>query len=110
VGSLSGILVAATSLGNPPVILYLLSSSDTAATNRANFTGYFAITLITLLSMMIARDLVIPNAVVRAVIIFPVFALGAWIGTQYFRKSNDKTYRQVALGLLLCVAVLGFVR
>jgi uncharacterized membrane protein YfcA len=110
VGSLSGILVAATSLGNPPVILYLLSSSDTAATNRANFTGYFAITLITLLSMMIARDLVIPNAVVRAVIILPVFALGAWIGTQYFRKSNDKTYRQVALGLLLCVAVLGFVR
>lgn len=110
VGSLSGILVAATSLGNPPVILYLLSSSDTAATNRANFTGYFAVTLITLLSMMIARDLVIPNAVVRAVIILPVFALGAWIGTQYFRKSNDKTYRQVALGLLLCVAVFGFVR
>lgn len=110
VGSLSGILIAATSLGNPPVMLYFLSGSDTAAINRANFTGYFAITLITLLSMMIVRDLVVPNAVVRAAIMLPAFAVGAWIGARYFRKSNDKMYRQVALGLLLCVAVFGILR
>jgi uncharacterized membrane protein YfcA len=45
VGATSGVLMALTSLGNPPVMLYLLSSSDDAATNRANFTGYFALTL-----------------------------------------------------------------
>ncbi len=110
VGSLSGVLMAATSLGNPPVMLYLLSGSDTAATNRANFTGYFAITLITLLSMMIVRDLLVANAVVRAVIILPVFALGAWGGAHCFRKSTDKTYRLIALSLLLCVALFGILR
>lgn len=102
--------MAATSLGNPPVMIYFLSSSDTAATNRANFTGYFGITLITLLSIMAARDLVVSNAVMRAALILPIFAAGAWVGAKRFRKSNDKTYRQVALGLLLCVAVFGVFR
>lgn len=110
VGSVSGILMAATSLGNPPVMLYLLSGSDTAATNRANFTGYFCITLITLISLMIARNLVVPNAVIRAAMILPVFAAAAWIGARYFQKSNDNTYRRVALCLLLCVAVFGVLR
>ena len=37
VGMLSGVLMAVSSVGNPPVMLYLLSGGDTAATNRANF-------------------------------------------------------------------------
>lgn len=110
VGSISGTLMAATSLGNPPVMLYLLYSSDTAAVNRANFTGYFGITLIILLSIMIAKDLVAINAVLQAAMILPVFAAGAWIGARYFRKSSEDKYRQVALGLLLCVAVFGIIR
>jgi len=41
VGSASGTLMAATSLGNPPVMLYLLSGTDRSEIIRANFTGYF---------------------------------------------------------------------
>ena len=47
VGAGSDALMAATSLGNPPVIVYLLSSRDPTIRNRANFAGYFAITLAT---------------------------------------------------------------
>ena len=43
VGTVSGMQMAATSLGNPPVMLYLLSGTDSAAINRANFTGYFGL-------------------------------------------------------------------
>ena len=110
VGTVSGTLMAATSLGNPPVMLYLLSSSDSAATNRANFTGYFCITLVALFTLMIIEDLIVSLAVIRAAIMLPVFATAAWFGARYFRKANDKLYRQVALGLLLCVAVFGVLR
>lgn len=58
-------------------------------------TGYFCITLVTLLSIMITKDLVAPDTVLRAAIVLPVFAAAAWIGARYFRKSNDKTYTQV---------------
>lgn len=110
VGTLSGTLMAATSLGNPPVMLYLLSSSDGAATNRANFTGYFGVTLVTLLAYMAAKGLIVAPAVVRAALLLPVFAVAAWLGARYFQKANDKLYRQVALGLLLAVAVFGVLR
>ena len=110
VGTVSGTLMAATSLGNPPVMLYLLSSSDSAATNRANFTGYFCITLVALFTLMVIKDLIVSLAVIRAAMMLPVFATAAWFGARYFRKANDKLYRQVALGLLLCVAVFGVLR
>lgn len=110
VGTVSGTLMAATSLGNPPVMLYFLSSSDSAATNRANFTGYFCITLVTLLTLMVFRGLIVSPAVIRAAVMLPVFTTAAWFGARYFRKANDKLYRRVALGLLLCVAVFGVLR
>ena len=110
VGMLSGVLIAATSLGNPPVMLYLLSGSDTAATNRANFTGYFALTLVTLVAMMLVRNLFLLNAALRAALLFPLFAAAAWRGAQYFKRSNEKAYRRLAFGFMLCVAVFGILR
>jgi uncharacterized membrane protein YfcA len=110
VGSLSGVLIAATSMGNPPVIVYFLSGADTAATNRANFTGYFAVTLATLIVMMAARGLIDGATVLRTALLLPFFAGAAWLGAKYFCKSTDRRYRQVALGLLLCVAVYGILR
>ena len=79
-------------------------------TNRANFTGYFAVTLATLLVMMTARGLIGATTVLRTALLLPVFAGAAWLGTKYFYKSTDLRYRQVALGLLLCVAVYGILR
>lgn len=110
VGGISGVLIAATSMGNPPVIVYFLSGPDTAATNRANFTGYFAVTLATLLVMMTARGLIDAATVLRTALLLPVFAGAAWLGSTYFHKSTDRRYRQVALGLLVCVAVYGILR
>jgi uncharacterized membrane protein YfcA len=36
VGAVSGALMAATSMGNPPVLIYMLAGQDSAARNRAN--------------------------------------------------------------------------
>ena len=110
VGGISGILIAATSMGNPPVIVYFLSGPDTAAANRANFTGYFAVTLATLLVMMAARGLIDGPTTLRTAMLVPVFAGAAWLGAKCFYRSTDRRYRQVALGLLLCVALYGILR
>jgi hypothetical protein len=110
VGAVSGVMIAATSLGNPPVILYLLSSRDSSATNRANFTGYFAITLVVVLTLMVATGLVALSAVLHASLLLPVFMLSAWVGGRYFQNSSEKLYRRVALCLLFCVAVFGILR
>ncbi len=110
VGGLSGVLMASTSLGNPPVMAYLLSSRDAAATNRANFTGYFAVTLVALIAMMAVAGLIGVDAIVTAAILLPVFMAGAWVGSRLFRRSSEALYRRVALGLLLCVGLYGLLR
>lgn len=107
VGALSGVLLALTSLGNPPVMLYLLSSGDTAATNRANFTGYFALTLIALLLLMSVTGLVKMAALITVAMLLPVFILCAWIGARLFRKSNEMLYRRIALTILLAAGLYG---
>jgi uncharacterized membrane protein YfcA len=110
VGAVSGAMMAATSLGNPPVMLYLLSSRDRAATNRANFTGYFAITLVALIAWMSFMQLIGWTAIWRAAAILPAFLAATWVGSRLFRKSSEALYRRLALTLLVCVGVYGMVR
>ncbi len=110
VGGLSGVLIAATSLGNPPVMLYFLSGSDPAATTRANFTGYFALTLATLLAMMALRGLIAPPTLLRAAVLLPLYLAGTWGGARCFHGASDRLYRQVALWLLVAVGVYGVLR
>lgn len=107
VGALSGLLMALTSLGNPPVMLYLLSSRDSAATNRANFTGYFAITLIALIILMTFSGLLRPEILPTVLALLPVFIGSAWIGSRLFRKSSETLYRRIALCILLCTGLYG---
>lgn len=111
VGAVSGVMIAATSLGNPPVILYLLSSrKDRAVNNRANFTGYFAITLISLFSIMLLTDMINRSAIINAAVFLPIFMFTAWLGSKYFTRSSEKKYRGFALALLFGVAVYGILR
>ncbi len=110
VGSLSGLLMALTSLGNPPVMLYLLSSHDDAATNRANFTGYFAITLLALIALMTLAGLIEWSVVTTVAALLPVFMVAAWIGSRLFRKANEALYRRIALGILFCAGLYGLLR
>lgn len=110
VGTVSGVLMALTSLGNPPVMMYLLSSRDSAATNRANFTGYFAITLATLIALMAIQGLITWEVVRNAALLIPVFLLMTWIGARLFRQSSEQMYRRVALTILLFAGIYGMIR
>ena len=109
VGGISGLLLALTSLGNPPVILYLLSSTDSATTNRANFTGYFALTVSALVVGMLLTGQVSAMSVKTVAMLLPVFMFCVWIGSRLFRKSSEQLYRRVALTLLLCAGLYGLV-
>jgi len=110
VGALSGIMIAATSLGNPPVMLYLLSSSDSGVTNRANFTGYFAITLTALILLLTVQEQITLTPVLRAGLLMPVFLSMAYVGSRLFRKANEALYRRFTLSLLFAVGIYGLFR
>ncbi len=110
VGAMSGTLMAATSMGNPPVLIYMLSGPDTAVTNRANIIAYFAVTQVILLLVMTAFGLMSWSPVWRALIFAPGFMLAAWLGSRMFHKSGEALYRRIALAFLFCAGLYGLLR
>jgi uncharacterized membrane protein YfcA len=110
VGAVSGALLAATTVGNPPVLLYMLGSQDSAATNRANIIAYFAVTSVALLAVLAAMDLLSWPPVVRALMLTPGYLLAAWVGSRLFRRAGEALYRRSALALLFAVAIYGLLR
>ena len=78
-----------------------------AATNRASFTGHFAVTLVALIAMMATGGLISRTAVWTAAMLLPVFMAGAFVGSRLLRKSSETLYRRVALVVLFCVGCYG---
>lgn len=109
VGAVSGTMMAATSLGNPVVMLYLLSSRDTPAINRSNITAYFAITLTLMLGLLLFTGLLSWLVFWRAILLTPVFMLFTWLGSRLFDQANESVYRMVSLACLLFAGIVGIV-
>lgn len=107
VGGVSGALLTATSVGGPPVLLYILSGQDSARTNRANIILYFAIAEIITPVFLYLQGLFAMEVVIRALAICPAYMVGAWVGSRLFRESSEQVYRRVALIFLSMIALYG---
>jgi uncharacterized membrane protein YfcA len=107
VGAVSGALMAATSMGNPPILLYLLAGQDRAKLIRANIIAYFAVTQIVLLSVLGLMAMVSLLAVTRAVLLTPGYLLATLVGTRLFRQSDERLYRRTTIAFLLVIGITG---
>jgi uncharacterized membrane protein YfcA len=111
VGALSGAMMATTSVGGPPVLLYLLSGNDPPAVNRANIVTYYFLTQFLLFVIVLATGVAGWLALARAVVLFPVMVLGAWLGGRLFHGlASERLYRNVALGILFAPGMFGLLR
>jgi len=111
VGAVSGAMMATTSVGGPPVLLYLLSGNDPPRVNRANIVTYYFLTQFLLIVIVLATGVAGLDALLRGVVLFPVMALGAWVGGRAFHGlASERLYRNVALAILFATGVFGLVR
>jgi uncharacterized membrane protein YfcA len=111
VGAVSGAMMATTSVGGPPVLLYLLSGNDPPEVNRANIVTYYFLTQFLLIAIVMATGVAGIDALLRAIVLLPVMVLGAWVGGRAFRGiGSEKLYRQVALTILFATGSFGLLR
>ena len=108
VGAVSGAMMATTSVGGPPVLLYLLSGNDPPAVNRANIVTYYFLTQF-LLIVDRAGDrrggLGRPGPRGRAV---SGHGAGCVAGGRLFHGlASERLYRNVALGILFATGLFG---
>lgn len=103
-GALSGTMAGATSIGGPPVILYLLSGPDPVDVTRANLSLFVAATsLAAIAALWLAGILGLPAAL-AALALAPGYYGGLVAGTKAFARFNDLRFRQFTLLLLVAVS------
>ena len=105
VGALSGTTLVATSIGAPPVILYLLSGPDTAAVTRANLTLYLvALSAAGLVALAFGGLVTLPTLQLAALMAVP-FMGGVVAGSRLFARLSDLRFRRITMLFMMGVAL-----
>lgn len=105
VGAVSGLLFGATSMGGPPVILYLLSGPAGHATTRANLMAYISgACAVSLILPWQAGQITEATATSVALLVLPYLA-GIWAGTRLFPLIEERLFRRLTLLLMISVSL-----
>jgi uncharacterized membrane protein YfcA len=110
VGTLSGVMNGLASMGGPPIVVYLLALSHSAARVRATSIVYFMIGALVTATPMAWRGLIDRTVLINAAICLPVLVGGSWIGGWGFARARPHHHRLTALVVLSVLAVMLIVR
>jgi len=105
-GSVSGVLLGATGIGGPPIILYLLAGPDPVQVTRANLTLCVTAISIAALGMYWYRGLPVLGDPAVTPWLCICFILGIMLGTALFRRMGSQRFRHFSLALMIAVAVV----
>lgn len=103
-GAISGSMLGATSIGGPPVILYLLSGPDPIETTRANLTLYVTVTSLIGIVMLLQQGIFDAHAAWTSLWLAPAYYAGLVGGIRLFPRFNDQRFRRFTLALLIAVS------
>lgn len=103
-GAISGGMLGATSVGGPPVILYLLSGPNSIESTRANLTLYVTITSLVGIAMLLQQGIFDAHAGRVSMWLAPAYYLGLACGVRLFPCFSAARFRQFTLVLLIAVS------
>jgi uncharacterized membrane protein YfcA len=106
VGLLSGIMSGLSSMGGPPVVVYLLALAHSAARVRATSIVYFMLSALLSLGPMTWRGLIDEEVLVWSAACLPVLFGGSWLGTWGFYRAKPHHHRATALIMLSVLATV----
>ncbi len=109
IGGISGAMMATTSVGGPPVLLYMLAANLPAATIRANIVTYYLLTGFVLVAMVVSASPSGAAAVIDAAVLLPVILISSWVGSRLAGKAADATYRWIAYIFLAMAGLFGLI-
>jgi hypothetical protein len=108
-GAIVGVLLGATSVGAPPVILYLLSGPDPQAVTRANLTFFVTSISVIGLVMLTAAGAITGQLAISAFLLCIPYMAATWFGGKLFGKLGDVIVRRIALCFMFTMGLVGLI-
>ena len=103
-GAVSGTLIGSTGIGGPPVILYLLSGPDDAATVRANLTLFVAGSSVIGVGVLGLAGVVDQASLLLGACMAPLFVGGVLLGSRVFAHLSEQRFRRATILMMLGVS------
>jgi uncharacterized protein len=104
-GAVSGTMLGATTLGGPPVILYLLAGPDPVETTRANLTYYLGALCLAGLFLLWLNGVLGTASLALAAVLAPGYYVGMVMGIRLFARFDDARFRRFTLAFMMVVAI-----
>jgi uncharacterized membrane protein YfcA len=106
-GFISGILVSSTSLGGPPVVLFMHNQKWLKEDIYQAQAAYFLITNIFALAALYVSGLVDTQVIVFSTSLTPALLVGMFLGIVAFRKIDQRAFRILSLVIVIGAGILG---
>ena len=105
VGAVAGFLSGAAQIPGPPVLIYWLGRRVVSTTMRANAIVFFCFTTIVSGIAFAIGGIFTKEVLMLSLALFPVYAVGIFIGGRMFGLASEITYKRIAYGSILFAAL-----
>jgi uncharacterized membrane protein YfcA len=106
-GWASGALSTSTGLAGPPIVLLLASRGLPKRVFRGSSALYFLIMSVAGLVILFYRRLFDASDVQLMLVLIPAAFLGKAIGTAMLKRTSEKAFRTITLGIVILTGTLG---
>lgn len=105
-GFVGGAVMGATSMGGPPIVLYLMSRDGTPRQKKANIIAVVGGLEIISLIILTVSNMISSSALEFLLLLVPVFLIGVYVGERWIFRRASGIYRPIALCLLMIIGVV----
>ena len=106
IGFASGIMNGSTSMGGPPVILFLANQSVPKDVFRTNIVAYFSCTNVFSIALVTSQGMIDGEMLARTALFAPLLIGGTYAGSRIARVTSEKLFRSITLA---CAGGMGVV-
>jgi len=107
-GFMGGVLAASTSLGGPPVVLFLLNQGLAPERFAGTLAAFFMFTSVISIGAFSSLGMITTDLLTRVAILFPALFLGSYAGIKVLPKINVTLFKRIASSII-CVTALAII-
>ncbi len=105
-GWVSGVLAASTSLGGPPVVLFLLNQGLVTQGFVATLAAYFLFAGMITIGAFSSLGMISTDLLIKVAILLPALFLGNYVGIRVLPKINAALFRKIVPSLVSVAAIV----
>jgi len=106
-GFLGGLIGTSTSLGGPPVVLFMHNQNWRKETIHASLAAYFTFHAVFSIGALVITGIVEVPTLVTTGSLLPALLIGTLVGMVAFRKLSQRLFRIITLSIIVCAGILG---